>query len=107
MKTETYILLTVSFKKEKNKWTASCLELGTSTFATTLEEVKKDIKEAITLHLNTLEDVGERERFFKENKIKIFTSKPPKSVRVDVPINSNIYIQPYIKSYKPQQIQTA
>jgi len=36
--------------------------------------VKEHLKEAVLLHLNTLEELGERERFFKENDIKVYKS---------------------------------
>ncbi|MDY7037908.1 MAG: hypothetical protein SV375_17320 [Thermodesulfobacteriota bacterium] len=63
------LTLTIELKKEGQRWLARCIELGTSTFGRSIEDAKKKIKEAVLLHLNTLEDVGERERFFEEHKI--------------------------------------
>ena len=76
-----YVVLTLKFRKEGDKWTARCMELGTATFGPTLEEAEERIREAVTLHLNTLEDVGERERFFKEHNITHSLHKP-RSVKV-------------------------
>ncbi len=64
-------MLNVKFKREgRSKWTAECVELGTATFGRTIEEAKKHMEEAIPLHIKTLEDVGEKERFFKEHHVE-------------------------------------
>ena len=71
-----YVVLTCIFRKE-GKWvTAECQELGTTAFGRNLTEAEKRLREAILLHLNTLEDVGERVRFFKEHKIRMYTQYP-------------------------------
>ena len=93
-----YIVLTNIFEKEKDgRWTAYCEELGTETFANTIEEAQDRLKEMVQLHLNTLEDVRERERFFKENGIEIRTTRPPKSISIDIPINPHIIKQPFVQ----------
>lgn len=89
-----YIKLTCVFKQEENVWTAECTELGTATFGKTFEEAKESIQEAVCLHLNTLEEVGERDRFFKENNIKIVKHIPKKfDVSVDKK-DYNTFIHP-------------
>ncbi|MCH8995337.1 MAG: type II toxin-antitoxin system HicB family antitoxin [Chloroflexi bacterium] len=71
-----FVVLTCIFEKD-GKWvTAECQELGTTAFGRNLDEAEKRLREAILLHLNTLEDVGERARFFREHKIKIYTQYP-------------------------------
>ena len=63
--------------QKEGKWvTAECQELGTTAFGRNLDEAEKRLREAILLHLNTLEDVGERARFFKEHSIRIYTQYP-------------------------------
>lgn len=86
-----YIVLTVAFRQEEGVWTAECHELGTATFGDTFEEAEQNISEAIELHLNTLEKVGERERFFRENNIKIL-KKLPQQKRVKVLTNFNTFV---------------
>jgi predicted RNase H-like HicB family nuclease len=76
MRAKGYIIVTVVFKREEGKWTGRCLELGTSTYGSTIDETFEALGEAILLQLNTLEDVGECERFLKENKIKFYKHKP-------------------------------
>jgi len=64
VKKNGYIIVTFKFRKEGNKWTAFCEELGTSTFGRSIPEGHEKLKEAVSLHLDALVDVGERERFF-------------------------------------------
>ena len=71
VKAQGYVILTLKFQKQGRRWTALCEELGTATFGRSLPEADQRLKDAILLHLNTLEDVDERERFFKENKIPV------------------------------------
>lgn len=79
-----YLLLTCIYEPE-GKWiTARCQELGTSTFGKTIDQAEDRLREAILLHLATLDEVGERARFFKENGIRL-QSNYPKAVRPTVP----------------------
>ena len=76
---------------------ALCEELGTSTYAPTLREAEKRIKEAIACHLNTLEEVGERARFFAENNIKMVHIKPTEvQTKFYCPKDKNTFATPYI-----------
>jgi len=91
MLTNGYIVLTVFFKQDEDVWTAKCQELGTATFGDTFEEAKLNIEEAIKVHLSTLEDVGEIDRFFRENNIKIYSHRPSR-IKVDAPFDSDTYV---------------
>jgi predicted RNase H-like HicB family nuclease len=51
MKKSGYIVVTFKFRKEGNKWTAFCEELGTSTFGRSIPEAHKKLKEAVLLHI--------------------------------------------------------
>jgi predicted RNase H-like HicB family nuclease len=96
MKKSHYILLTVTFTEEKDKtWVANCEELGTSTFGDSFEEVKEEIGELIILHLNTLEKLGERDRFFKENKITLYTNHIPEDIEVKTPVRHNTFVNTF------------
>ena len=75
-KAKQYVVLTCTFRREDGKVTAECQELGTATFGRNLAEAEKRLREAILLHLNTLEDVGERARFFREHGIKTYSRYP-------------------------------
>jgi predicted RNase H-like HicB family nuclease len=93
-----YIILTVIFKPEEGVWTAECKELGTATFGDTLEEARLNLKEAIELHLNTLEKVGERESFFAENGVQIYTDQPSFMSFPELPFDPNILVSKNIET---------
>lgn len=64
--------------------TAECQELGTTAFGRNVTEAEKRLREAILLHLNTLEDVQERTQFFKAHGIRIYP-RYPKAVHPTIP----------------------
>ena len=92
-----YVVVTLVFQKAGRRWSARCEELGTATFGRSLPEAGKRIKEAVLLHLNTLEDVGERERFFREHKIQFLHTKP-REVKVCAQIGKEAFFQPYVQA---------
>lgn len=92
-----YVILTCKFHKEHRSWIGFCEELGTSTFGRTLDETEDRLKEAMALHLNTLDDVGEIKRFFEENKIRFYTYKPDK-ITVDVETNCDYFVTSCVQS---------
>lgn len=92
-----YVVLTFKFHKEGKRWTAYCEELGTATFGRSLPEADKRLNEAVLLHLNTLEEVGERERFFKEHDIQLHRTKPKKDVTVCLPLKTDIFVHTHIQ----------
>jgi predicted RNase H-like HicB family nuclease len=92
MRVKGYIIVSLVFKREGRCWTGRCPELGTATYGSTVDEVSEALREAIMLQLNTLEDVGECERFLKENNIKFYRQKPdrvPDSHRKPVSITDD------------------
>jgi predicted RNase H-like HicB family nuclease len=76
MRSPGYIAVTLKFQKEGRRWTAFCEELGTAAYGRSIQEALVRIKEAVVLHLNTLEEVGEWERYFRDHGIKIYQHKP-------------------------------
>jgi len=70
-KATRYITVTVEIEEADGQYAARCVELGTASCGDTLEEAFTNIKEAMAVDLNALEEVGEREEFFKERGIKI------------------------------------
>ncbi len=92
-----YVVLTLKFRKVGKRWTAYCEELGTATFGRSLPEADKKIKEAVLLHLSTLEEVGERNRFFAEHNIEFHQAKPKKDVTVSLPLRPGVFVHPHIQ----------
>ena len=95
MENGAYVILTPEFRKEGKKWVAHCKELGTATFGYTLRDAEEKLKEAISLHLDTLEDVGEREKFFQKHNILCYSNKPPASVTITTSVRDDIFVKPY------------
>ena len=63
--------LTIDLGRDGEAWTGTCLELGTSTFGDTMEEVRTELQEAITLQLNEMERLGFIEEYLAENRVPI------------------------------------
>lgn len=83
---EGYVDLTLKYEFEEEQWVGVCLELSTSTFGDTLEEVQNDLTRLVIEHLNLLEEAGERERFFEEHDISYHEFKSD-SVSVTLPLH--------------------
>jgi hypothetical protein len=97
--TEGYIELTLEFRKNEGLkvWEARCVELGTATSADTFEQAQEEILEFIDLQLNALEELGERERFFKENGIQIKKEIPSAPKNLKIPRESGLLISNIIQ----------
>ena len=101
-----YVHLTLRFHLEGKQWVGVCLELGTSVFAPTLAECQTELEELITDHINVLEDVGERERFFAKWGIEThpglcLTNSPspfPTTSGRDAPSSSHSHARPLCQS---------
>ncbi len=62
-------------KKEKNGYSAYCPEFDVCSQGETIEEANNNLKEAVMLYLETLEELGTKEKIFKEKKIQIYNVK--------------------------------
>ena len=87
MSATAYVAMTFEFQREGDQWLGQCLELGTATFGDTVDEVADELADLVQLHLSSLEDVGERERFFAKHEIPVFLDRAPLEVTRPLPIN--------------------
>lgn len=93
-----YVVLTYKFSRVGKRWTGYCEELGTATFGRSLPEAEKRLHEAVVLHLNTLEEVGERSRFFKEHHIEFYSTKPRNDITIRLPLKQEeVFIHPHVQ----------
>jgi predicted RNase H-like HicB family nuclease len=69
-------LLTVAVWPEGDKWLSECLELGVGSFGSNPDEAMEEAIDAIGAYLNTLEELGERERVFAEKSIPTYVIAP-------------------------------
>ena len=89
-----FVVLTLAFRREGTMWLGRCVELSTSTYARTLEQAKRELVEMVECHLNTLEEVGERERFLHEHEIEFHTRKQAAAeVRPSLTLDGKSYVQ--------------
>ena len=70
-----YVVLTQSFEREGNKWVGTCVELGTSTYARSLDQCQQELKVLCEEHLNLLEQAGERKRFFEKWDVPFYEQR--------------------------------
>lgn len=71
-----YITLTLSIEEEDGGYVSRCPELGVASCGDTLDEALHNIEEATLLYLDTIEEMGERERIFRERGIHIMPGGP-------------------------------
>ena len=65
------VVLTCVVEKEGDQFVSYCEELGTSSCGDTIEEAFENIEEAIEVHLDALDEVGELGRVFRERDIEV------------------------------------
>ncbi len=65
------VVLTCVAEKEGDQFVSYCEELGTSSCGDTIEEAFENIEEAVEVHLDALEEVGELGRVFRERAIEV------------------------------------
>lgn len=70
---EKYIELTLSIWEEDGRFAARCGELGTASCGDTLDEARENILDAVRIHLDTLEDLGELQDFLQRRDVKVPT----------------------------------
>ena len=75
-KREIFIIVTCNITKEDNTYVAICPEFDIASQGKSVEEANNNVKDAILLYLNTIEELGTRKKIFKERKIKIYTDIP-------------------------------
>ena len=68
---EGFISLTMEVEKEGDQYVSICQELGTASCGDTMEEAFSNLEEAIVVHLNAMEHVGECKRVLAEKGIPV------------------------------------
>jgi predicted RNase H-like HicB family nuclease len=73
------ILLNLEYSQEDDKWVGVCAELGTSTFADTLEELRHELREAVQLQLNEVNRLGFVQEFLRDHRVPQIVIRPTDS----------------------------
>ena len=72
-----YINLEFVIRKEEHQYSSWCPDLDIASCGDTPEEAVENLKDAIALYLDTLEEEGERKEVFKERGIKVKPTDEP------------------------------
>ena len=84
------VMLTFVVEKDGELYASQCVELGTVSCGDTAAEALTNIQEAVTVHLNALEEVNERARLFAEKGITLLPVTAgeviPEATSVRVPV---------------------
>lgn len=92
-----YIIVTHKIIKENNTYVAVCSELNIASQGKTIEIASENLKEAILLYLNNIEELGTRKQIFKKKKIKKYLYLP-KTISEKISISENSNNIPFITS---------
>ncbi|MCH7802426.1 MAG: hypothetical protein IIC24_12930 [Chloroflexi bacterium] len=65
------IVLTADFQEHDDVWVGTVLELGVSTFADNLDDVRSELKDATLLQLNEVERLGIIDEYIREQGVVI------------------------------------
>ena len=63
------VVLTFDFYEERGPWVGVCLELGTSAFSDSLEQVREELRDAVELQLNEMERLCDVRDYLEENHV--------------------------------------
>ena len=64
------VVLTSDIDEYEKQWVGTVLELGVSTYADSLDELRKELSEAILLQLNEVERLGYIDEYLREHGVR-------------------------------------
>jgi hypothetical protein len=68
--------VTIAVWQEGVHWLSECLEFGVGSFGPSPDQAADEAIDALCSYLNTLEELGERERVFRERSIVTYATEP-------------------------------
>jgi predicted RNase H-like HicB family nuclease len=89
-KKEFYIILTYMIKKGDKKFIALCPEFDIASQGDSIEEASDNLKDAISLYFEGIEELGTRDIIFRERNIKVYSSKP-QTITEEIKLSDNSY----------------
>ncbi len=82
---EGVVVLTGIVEREDAQYVSYCRELGTASCGDTAEEALENLKDALEVHLNALEETGEIVQELRERNINVYLP-PLRELRMTVPL---------------------
>ena len=83
---EGFIFVTGIVEPEGDQFVSYCRELGTTSCGDTVDEAFYALKEAITVHLDDLADMGELRQFLRERYVNIEIAPDPRLHELNLPV---------------------
>lgn len=78
--------LTLDYQQEEDgQWAGVCLELGTPACADTLEQTKRELRGAVELQLNGMEDLGYLQEYLEARQAPILPLGPGEKEKTAAP----------------------
>lgn len=81
---KVYVPLTVAVWPEGDVWVSRVLELDIASFGDTPDDAADEAMDAVASYVNTLENLGDRERIFRERSIEVL-DRPAEDMSVPLP----------------------
>lgn len=69
-------VLTFEYQQEAGQWVGVCVELGTSTYADTLEQTELELREAVELQLSEMERLGYLWEYLEVQGVQVIPLEP-------------------------------
>ena len=87
-----FITLTFVAYQEGEYFVSECRELGTSSFASNVDDSFTNLLDATKVYLNTLEDLGESHRVLEQKGVRVYEYEPAnwEVTRAKFPVGSRI-----------------
>src|SRR5438045_1560403 len=93
MAARSFVVLTLVFRQEGRLWTGECRELGTATYGRSLKRTHDELLEMVQDHLSVLEELGERETFFLEHDIPLYSDESvPAEIQQSLRLDEEVYV---------------
>ena len=102
--TET-VVLTLLVWQEDDYWAGECVELGTVTDGPSVDAVIEELQELVTIHLNGLEDIGERERVFWGRCLAVYRTPPERMAVGAVPVSLKTAVRVQLQAWPPPPVE--
>ena len=74
-----FMPLTMEYVSQEGNWVGACLEIGASSFADELDEMKSRLFEAVDLQLSEMERLGFLEEFLQDHSVSAYPIPPLES----------------------------
>jgi len=71
------VVWTGDFRKEEETWLAECVELGTATYAASLDDARERLVEAVLLQLGQVDSLGFLPGFLRDRGLQVLSISPP------------------------------